>query len=223
MSKIILDQQEFEYTIEFKKTRILKLRFKDGKINVVSPYFISNLQIQEFIFSHSTFILKQAKKYQLLQNKLEIHELDTITLLGKKYQIIFSNSRSIIKNQIVFIHNEKKDNIRKELKRLFKPFQEEIFVEKTKSYFQRMYNSKNEPTIKIKDVKSKWGSYNRLSHEIIYSSELIFKPIETYDYIVVHELAHISEFNHSKQFYEVVKMYCPNYKELRKILKDVSV
>ena len=76
------------------------------------------------------------------------------------------------------------------------------------------------PKITIKDVKSKWGSYNKVKHEIIYSSELIFKDQSLYSYLVVHELAHILEFNHSSRFYDIVSKYCPNYKVLRKMLKE---
>ena len=75
------------------------------------------------------------------------------------------------------------------------------------------------PKIIIKDVKSKWGSYNKIKHEIIYASELMFYDEEVITYIIVHELSHILEFNHSKNFYDVVSKYCPNYKQIKNKLK----
>ena len=94
-----------------------------------------------------------------------------------------------------------------------------LFQEKTKQYYDIMYLPCNFPKITIKDVKSKWGSYNKVKHEIIYSSELLFKDKQTYDYIIVHELSHILQFDHSKKFYDIVSKYCRNYKVLRKRLR----
>ena len=76
------------------------------------------------------------------------------------------------------------------------------------------------PKILIKDVKSKWGSYHKKKHLIEYASQLIFKDSIVYDYLVVHELAHIVYFDHSKQFYELVSKYYKDYKKVRKILKE---
>ena len=93
-------------------------------------------------------------------------------------------------------------------------------TEITKYYYSIMPLNCTFPKITIKDVKSKWGSYNKVKHEIIYSSELVFKDEHLYSYLVVHELAHILEFNHSSRFYDIVGKYCPNYKVLRKMLKE---
>ena len=87
------------------------------------------------------------------------------------------------------------------------------------NYFDKMALNCPFPSIIIKDVKSKWGSYWKSKHQIEYSSNLLFKNERTYDYLVVHELAHIVEFNHSSKFYDIVEKYCLNYKQLRKELK----
>ena len=52
------------------------------------------------------------------------------------------------------------------------------------------------------------------------NSELIKYSINEIDYVIVHELSHFIEFNHSKNFWKYVKKYYPNYKEAQKVLKE---
>ena len=209
--------------LEYKKTKILKMRFKDGSIFVVSPYFCSKNEILKFIYDHEKFLIKSIQQYQLIINKNQIHEYDILSILGKKYQIVYSETKNQIIDQTIFIKKSNQGIERKIIKKLFSSIQYDYFMELTKKYYALMTIKKDFPLIQIKDVKSKWGSYQLNKNIISFSSELIFKPIEVYDYIVVHELAHMIQFNHSKQFYEIVSQILPQYKILKKMLKDVNV
>jgi predicted metal-dependent hydrolase len=76
---------------------------------------------------------------------------------------------------------------------------------------------------KIKDVKishtrSRWGSCSK-SGSIRISSRLLLAPPEVLDYVVIHELAHLREFNHSQHFWKLVSAAMPDYAEKEKWLK----
>lgn len=73
--------------------------------------------------------------------------------------------------------------------------------------------------IKINDAKKRWGSCSS-SGNLNFSWRLIMAPIKVVDYVVVHELSHISEKNHSKQFWAKVKTLMPDYQEQRKWLRE---
>ena len=73
--------------------------------------------------------------------------------------------------------------------------------------------------ITIRDQKSRWGSCSAEGN-LNFSWRLILMPIEVMDYVVVHELAHLKEMNHSKAFWEEVEKVLPDYKEQRKWLKE---
>ena len=51
------------------------------------------------------------------------------------------------------------------------------------------------------------------------NSKLIEFDVSKIDYVIIHELCHIIHFNHSKEFWELVFKYCPNYKQIRKEMK----
>ena len=57
-------------------------------------------------------------------------------------------------------------------------------------------------------------------NQIFYNYELLFKSLPVCDYLVIHELAHMIEYNHSANFYKIVETYCPDYKTLQKKLKE---
>ena len=73
--------------------------------------------------------------------------------------------------------------------------------------------------ITIRNQKSRWGSCSE-GKNLNFSWRLILMPIEVMDYVVVHELAHLKQMNHSQAFWEEVEKILPNYKEQRKWLKE---
>ena len=72
--------------------------------------------------------------------------------------------------------------------------------------------------ITITGAKTRFGSCSSKGN-ISYSYRLMLYPEEAIDYVVVHELAHLKEMNHSKRFYALVENILPDYKERIKLLK----
>lgn len=73
--------------------------------------------------------------------------------------------------------------------------------------------------IKINSAKTRWGSCNRKGN-INFTYRLLFVPEDVIDYVVVHELAHLKEMNHSAEFWSVVGQTMPDYKARRKKLRE---
>lgn len=74
-------------------------------------------------------------------------------------------------------------------------------------------------SIKITSAKKRFGSCSG-QNGICYSWRLMLYPSEAIDYVVVHELAHIRQKNHSPAFYREIEKILPDYKERAKLLKD---
>lgn len=73
--------------------------------------------------------------------------------------------------------------------------------------------------VKINGAKTRWGSCNRKGG-INFTYRLLFVPEELVDYVVVHELAHLKEMNHSDRFWSVVEWTMPDYKTRRRLLRE---
>ncbi|MDR0944392.1 MAG: M48 family metallopeptidase [Ruminococcus sp.] len=75
--------------------------------------------------------------------------------------------------------------------------------------------------IRITGAKTRWGSCNS-DRAISFSWRLVMASDELIDYVVVHELSHIIELNHSKRFWAVVGQYIPDFKKRRERLKTIQ-
>ena len=79
------------------------------------------------------------------------------------------------------------------------------------AYYNTFYNYPI-GRISIRDQKSRWGSCSSKGN-LNFNYKIFFLPIELVDYIVVHEICHLGEFNHSKRFWALVEKQCPDYKK----------
>lgn len=86
------------------------------------------------------------------------------------------------------------------------------------AHFNRHYNF-NYGAISIRDQKTRWGSCSRLGN-LNFNYKLAVVPESIADYVIVHELCHCKEFNHSKAFWELVAQTIPNHRDIRKQLRS---
>lgn len=93
----------------------------------------------------------------------------------------------------------------------------DIFTVKTAYYASVMHVTYGR--ISIREQKTRWGSCSS-DGNLNYNWRLIFAPEEVLDYVVVHELAHRREMNHSKAFYAIVESVLPDYKQRRQWLRQ---
>lgn len=103
------------------------------------------------------------------------------------------------------------DNIKllkKEAKRYF---------ENKIDYFSKLMGLKYS-RVKITSAMKRFGSCNTKGN-ICFSYRLMFFPEAAREYVIVHELAHLVEMNHSKDFYKIVEGVLPDYKERKRLLK----
>ncbi len=73
--------------------------------------------------------------------------------------------------------------------------------------------------IGIRGQKTRWGSCSRKKN-LSFNWKLIMAPEPVVEYVVIHELLHLKEMNHSKRFWELVARYCPGWREHKKWLKQ---
>lgn len=153
----------------------------------------------------------QAKKQELDK---KIAEFDGKALyLGRLYNLHFADNTktTTIENDTIVTKNEKtyKAWLKKEALRFFTPKCHEI----ASFYGVEIKN------IGVRFMKSRWGSCS-LSGNISLNINLVKAPRSVIEYVIIHEIAHRKQHNHSAKFWDEVKKLCPEYKTSELWLKQ---
>ena len=140
--------------------------------------------------------------------------------------VLFSRILSVIENKINWIRKKidffnSKQNIAvfKSTKREYLKNKDTALelVKSSVEYFNQFYNF-HYNKICIKNQKTRWGSCSSKKN-LNFNYKIIFLPKELQDYLIVHELCHLKEFNHSKKFWDLVRLQIPNLNQVSKILR----
>lgn len=143
-----------------------------------------------------------AKKF--LQNKSDWIEKSLEKI--KKYN--FKNPRT----RLIRVTKEKREEARKLVgEKLI--FWQKYYIDNFNIHFS--WNR-----FAIKNTKTRWGSCSSKKN-LNFSFRIIFLNESEQDYLIVHELAHLLQMNHSKNFWQLVSLGIPNYKNLRKSLRGI--
>lgn len=116
----------------------------------------------------------------------------------------------------IYIFINYMDNLKKVLQKFLKQKCKKIILSRTKDCAKNMNLSINK--ISIKDQKTLWGSCSKKGN-INLNWRLCLCPLLVLDYVIIHELAHLVHFNHSKIFWKLVEKYMQNYEIAKKWLK----
>ena len=92
-----------------------------------------------------------------------------------------------------------------------------LIVKDRIEYFNTFYNFKWNRIV-IRNQKTRWGSCSKKGN-LNFNYKIALLPPKSADYIIVHELCHLGEFNHSQKFWDLVGETIPDYKAIRKDLR----
>ena len=111
----------------------------------------------------------------------------------------------------------------KVINKWFAKKQVEVFLEICKEIYPlfRLLGVKY-PLVKIRNMKSRWGSCQPQRGIITLNAKMIAAPREAIEYVVLHEFAHFIHPNHSKDFYGLVEKLMPDWKERKKMLEGIT-
>lgn len=161
-----------------------------------------------------------------MEYKIVYSRIKNLYIHIKDGEIIVKAPRRVSKKEIDKIVKSKEEWINKTLEKT------KIKIEKEKLYTDEEFNTIVEETaneliretglvpnkVRIRDIKYAWGSCSA-NKNVTISYKLIYYSKDAIKYVILHELCHIKYMNHSKDFWNLVANYMPNYKEIKKEFK----
>jgi len=204
-----------------------------GEVNVASPYRMRSEAVNDFIHAKAKWINDKVKAAQEKRDLLTQKEYDAgheFLFLGKKYKIQVIE-RDIKRGRIVFDEtggwvitvplglsdDERRTAIKFKMIQWYRQQAQEILGGRI-FHFSR--NMGVEPRkIAVRTQKRLWGCCDYNTQAIHLNWQIILSPMNVIDYVVVHELCHLTVPDHSKRFWHKVKTFMPDFAQYRKWLK----
>lgn len=228
--------EKIVFFVQRKKIKNINLKVNvDGKITISMPMRMNIEKAKEFIKLKIAWIKKQQSSYErhlVLKESTNFEEGEILYLLGKQYKIkLYAGKRNGILLKDEYIEIQIKENyindtkyIKQYYNKWLRGYSLEIIEKIVKEYQNKLKEySINFPKIEIRQMKSRWGSCYFLRNKIVFSLNLIKTPISCIEYVVLHELSHFKYHDHSKNFYNFISIFMPDWKERRKKLNEEFV
>ena len=230
MKKMILqyETETIEVTVTKSRRKSLSIAIQpDGNLLVKAPLGLPDSEILKWIKSKTGWVIRQREKVieqQKANPPKRYRTGEKFSYLGREYEleVRISEGRAgmvgILEDKIVVFSKVDSEDVVEKILNGWYVEQAKIWIPKRVRFFagQMGESYKN---ITIKNQKKRWGSCSS-DRNLNFNWRLIMMPEEIIDYVVVHELSHLKQMNHSKAFWYEVEKILPNYKILKKWLDE---
>ena len=213
----------FDYDLVLEKRRTMVIEVKpDQSVIVKVPQDVKEDKIKEFILHKIRWILKHRRRYATLKPAVpkEYVSGETFRYLGHNYKLLVQtasvNERICVQDDRLMVFSRRPHSqiyTRKLLKAWYKKEAARIFAEQLNQCAERFKLSKL-PALAIRKMTSRLGSYSTRTNRVCLNINLIKVSKTLIDYVVIHELCHITHHSHNRDFYDLLSSYLPEWESL---------
>ncbi len=224
-----INGQTITYTLKrsLRARRVrLEIRPQTG-LSVIVPRSYNIGQVSELLKSKERWVsrnLERLSHFQSLPAKKELSCGDTVPYLGRDLELVKRKNQDgvddvtlegnmLAVSPVLF----KNGILELALERWYRTEAARLINERADKLSSNMGISYKR--IIIRGQKTRWGSCSRKKN-LSFNWKLVMAPQPVLDYVIIHELTHLKEMNHSKKFWELVAQYCPEWREHKKWLKQ---
>lgn len=220
----IADENITYKLIESNRKSIAVEVLDNGEVQVRAPYGMTELEINRLLKSRQRWLYTRVKAVK--ENKSITENYNTgrrLLFLGRELFLKVeygSYDRGVFLdgNELkVIVSENHKEQIPAILEKWYRFKARQVLRSITAYYANQMNVRVNQVT--IKDQKTRWGSCSS-KHNLNYNYRLVMAPEKVIEYVVIHELCHLIQMNHSREFWNEVERVQPEYRQYRKWLKD---
>ena len=206
-----IDNEKYNVIIEYKNNKNTYIKVKeDLNIYVTTNILTTKRDIKYLLEKEEDYLRNVIRKLKKHNEKSQ-----EFYYLGEKYDIIKAPFENVeINKNKIYCKDEKS------LEKWLKKQMINVFEQRLEYCYNLFEEDILYPKLKIRNMKTRWGVCNRRDDSITLNSKLIRYEIHDIDYVIIHELAHLVHFDHSKAFWQTVEKYMPNYKRAIKNLKE---
>lgn len=214
-----------DYQIKRSKRKTMALMvLPDGTVEVRAPLKTPSAVIHRFVISKQEWITqKQTNFMQRLaqRNQLLSSPVKQVRLLGQLWPVNDHNINQKITfdGQSFGLPSGTLEELQTKIIAFYKHFAKKYLFLRVQALSS--LTALTPTSVRITSATGSWGSCS-YKNSLSFSWRLILASPQTIDYVIIHELCHISEHNHSQAFWDLVSNFVPNWKSERKKLNELA-
>lgn len=187
----------------------------DASVVVTMPFLLPKFFAEKFVKEKEDWI---REKQQLVLARAPQKDKNIYYYLGKEYALgIPTNPKELVEvRDKIYVASTNPSLIKKYLESWYKQQARKLIVARVEHYAKIAGLSYR--SIALTSAETRWGSCSS-EKTLNFNWKLVMAPLPVIDYVVAHELAHLTELNHSRAFWETVRKMYPLYREYRTWLK----
>lgn len=228
MEILKVDNKVIEYIIERKKIKNYYISIKNGIVTVKVPTKTSQEKIEELLSQKLEWILENVEhQKRKIKKPHEYLQGESFKVLSKEVTLDISYEKIkkpklefSEKNFYVTLPEQDKENSKEKVKKLIDDFYTDFAEKEVGMAMQKMATKigMSPKQYKVKNLKSTWGNCSTAGN-ISINKNVVEYSRQAIEYVCLHELCHLQTMNHSKEFWNAVEEYMPDYKNAENELK----
>lgn len=231
MNTTVISLAEIQVEVRFKQIKNLHLSVypPDGRVTVASPEFYDLEKVKIYLATKLSWIKKERKKIREQAREAERLYItkESHHFLGKRYLLELkrgSKTTIILKHSKIELWAPDDTTVGQKRSTLYRWYKRELIkvLSKYIAHYEKVMQIKV-PKFQVRKMKTKWGSCATESGNILFNVELAKKPVSCIEYVVVHELVHLFERNHNKNFVMLMNRYMPNWRMQKALLNQLPL
>ena len=209
-----------DYRLVRARRKSIAIQVKNAEVVVRAPLRASKTEIDRFVWEKRAWIERHLLAQQRTVEQRESFTLgygSRVLLCGREYPIVAAEGRVGFDGRVFRLpENLDSTQIKTLMVQVYRMVAETLLPERTRHFAQLMRVRPS--AVRVTAAKTRWGSCSG-KNSINYSWRLVLAAEDVIDYVVVHELAHIKEHNHSSRFWRIVEDMLPDYRARKKQLR----
>ena len=209
------------------KNTYIRVNPPNGDVTVSAPAKLSDEEVSELVRQNLAKILDARRKFQAQprQSKREYVSGETLYLWGNQYmlRVIYgARKSSVVRYPEVIVLNVPDGTPLESRRRILTEWYRQELKRAMPHLVEECCARVGVPITgwNIRNMRTRWGSCNVKAGRILLNLQLVKKPYECLEYVVIHELVHLLERNHTRKFWGLVEKFCPHWKSRRELLNS---
>ncbi|TNH09377.1 M48 family metallopeptidase [Testudinibacter sp. TR-2022] len=234
MPHIHYGDEKIHFTLITSPTLADKIRIKvepSGNVTVSAPANTDSVEILQAVKKRSRWIYEQQQAFKA-QNQLVLPRRyisgESHFYLGKRYLLKIEENPTALPNVkllrgrlLVSVKSRHSADVKAMLDKWYRIRAKEIFAKRLNALLEQTLRINECPPIRLQTMQTQWGSCSPQGR-LTLNPHLIKAPSDCIDYVILHELCHLAEHNHSERFYRLMGQVLPEWKKVKVRLDEMA-